>query len=278
MNRNLTFTARLMPWIVGGALLIIPGLGLAAESGVDDRIQKLEQRIEQMQKQVQQPRQIDWEQVEKRIEKLERQQPASQGGETGNMVTFRGGFAGATSDRSGETFTDTFGFTGTNNGQTGHYVGAALDLVLTKNVWGMMSDTWVMGEIGVEFKRFDSRTVTVAVPTTCNLASSGAACPGQRGKVQITMLTVSIAPKIKFMEGSRFRPWIIPAGLDFQVISPPSNDTTYLDIGVQFGAGADYRVWEAVHVGVDARFHLTAGNTDTTNNFGTIGPYVGLAF
>ena len=92
------------------------------------------------------------------------------------------------------------------------------------------------------------------------------------------MLTVDISPKIKFMAGSDFRPWIIPVGLDFHVISPPSNDSTYLDIGVQFGAGAEYRVWKAFHVGIDGRFHLAAGNTGTTNNFGTIGPYAGIAF
>ena len=92
------------------------------------------------------------------------------------------------------------------------------------------------------------------------------------------MLTVDIAPKIMFMEGSRFRPWIIPVGLDFHVISPPSNDTTVLDIGAQFAAGAQYRIWKAVHLGVDGRFHLTANQTDTINNYGTVGGYLGIGF
>lgn len=50
----------------------------------------------------------------------------------------------------------------------------------------------------------------------------GAAAPGcsvRTDKVQLTMLTIDIAPKLKFMEGSRFRPWIIPIGLDFHVIT-----------------------------------------------------------
>jgi hypothetical protein len=92
------------------------------------------------------------------------------------------------------------------------------------------------------------------------------------------MLTVNVAPKIMFMEGSRFRPWIIPVGLDFHVISPPSNDSTYLDIGAQFAVGAQYRLWKAFHLGVDGRFHLATNQTDTTNNFGTVGGYVGIAF
>jgi len=200
--------------------------------------------------------------------------------EAGNMVFFRGGWAGMTSDRSGEVFTDVFGRNGVrNDGQNGHYVGAGLDLVLSKDLWGMMSKVWALGEIGVEYKHFNSKTVTVAVPTTCS--ALGAAAPGcalTTNQVQITMLTVDIAPKIKFMEGSRLRPWIIPIGLDFHVISPPSNATTVLDIGVQFGAGAEYRLYKAFHLGLDGRFHLASGATDTTNNFGTVGAYIGISF
>jgi len=218
--------------------------------------------------------------VEERLEALEQKTLSSSPGadqETGNMVFFRGGGAWATSDRSGEVFTDVFGFQGNNSGDSGYYVGAGLDLVLTRDVWGMMSGVWALGEIGVEFKRFDSKRVTQAVPATCAVAGVSS-CSVRKEKVQITMLTVNVAPKIMFMEGSRFRPWIIPAGLDFHVISPPSDDTTVLDIGVQFAVGAQVRVWKAIHLGVDGRFHLATGQTDTTNNFGTAGAYLGIAF
>ena len=197
--------------------------------------------------------------------------------ETGNQVFFRGGWAGMTSDRAGEVFTDAFGFSGRNNGQYGYYVGAGLDLVLSKDVWGLMSKTWALGEIGVEFKRFDSNTVTVAVPSTC-AAAGITTCSVRRDQVQITMLTVDIAPKIKFMEGSRLRPWIIPIGLDFHVISPPSNATTVLDIGVQFGAGAEYRIYKAFHIGLDGRYHVSSDQTQTSNSFGTAGVYLGISF
>ena len=209
--------------------------------------------------------------LEERVDRLERQLGQSQGGETGNMVFFRGGAALATSDRSNEGFTDVFGAGGNNSGDTGYYVGAGLDLVLSKNIWGMMSNTWVLGEISVEYKKFDSKKVAVAVPTL----TGGGTTPST---VDITMLTVSVSPKVMFLEGSRFRPWIIPVGLDFHVISPPSNETTVLDIGAQFAVGAQYRVWKAVHLGVDGRFHLAANETDTVNNFGTIGAYIGIAF
>ena len=262
-----------------GTLLGGVSTGIAIAQNVDDRIQNLERQLEGLRNQIKESHHSDLKVLEERLDRLERSRLASQGGETGNMVFFRGGGAWATSDRSGEVFTDVFGFAGTNGGDSGYYVGAGLDLVMTKDAWGMLSKTWVLGEIGVEFKRFNSKNVQVAVPTTCGLAGAGT-CPGAsaKGEVQITMLTVNVAPKIMFREGSRFRPWIIPIGLDFHVISPPSNDTTVLDIGAQFAVGAQYRIWKAFHLGVDGRFHLATGQTDTTNNFGTVGGYVGIAF
>jgi hypothetical protein len=240
-------------WLVGCVLCGAPGVSFSQGLTVDERLERLEQKT------------------------LSVSPGANQ--ETGNMVFFRGGWANLTNDRSNEVFTDVYGFSGSNDNNTGYYVGAGLDLMLTRNVWDLLPGTWVLGEIGVEFKRFNSEKVTQAVPSTCGAAIPSSGCTVETNKkVQITMLTVNVAPKLMFMEGSRFRPWIIPVGLDFHVISPPSNDTTVLDIGVQFALGAQVRVWKALHLGVDGRFHLATGQTDTTNNFGTAGAYLGIAF
>ncbi len=191
----------------------------------------------------------------------------------GNQVSFRGGWVGMTSDRSSEFYTDVQGIggtraTGLNDGSHGYYVGGALDLLLSKNTWGMMGGTWALGEIGVEYRRLNSNVVS-NVPQVLL---------GTRSEAPLTMLTVDIAPKLKFMEGSRLRPWIIPIGLDFIVISPPSNVSGYLDVGLQFGAGLEYQLYKAFKVGLDGRFHLGSGQTKTTNNAGTLGAYVGIAF
>jgi hypothetical protein len=215
--------------------------------------------------------------IEERLEQLE-QSRAQERGETGNMVFFRGGWTWARRDRSNEVFTDVFGLTGENNGDDGWYAGAGLDLVLSKDVWGMLPGTWVMGEIGVEFKRFDSKRVAQAVPSTCATAGVPGCPVNLHERVEITMLTVDVSPKIKLLESSNLRPWIIPVGLDFNVISPPSNDTTYLDLGLQFGVGVDYRLWQAFHLGVDARYHVGFKQTNVTTDFGTLGAYVGIAF
>ncbi|MGB0911707.1 MAG: hypothetical protein ACPGYT_15210 [Nitrospirales bacterium] len=209
--------------------------------------------------------------LEERVERLEHGQSTSASDEVGNMVFFRGGGAWASSDRGREVLTDVGGSTGVNNGDSGYYVGAGLDLVLSKDFWGMMSKTWVVGEIGVEYKRWNSKKVSSATNVLTGLGQSTT-------KIQLTQLTVSVSPKVLFLEGRRLRPWIIPVGLDFHVISPPSGDVTVLDIGAQFAVGAQYRLWKAIHLGVDGRFHVAAGETDTTNNFGTVGGYLGIAF
>lgn len=186
---------------------------------------------------------------------------------TGNRVFFRGGYAQLSSDRSGELFTD--GHTSRNNDTGGYYVGGGEDIMMTKDLWGMMKGIGLAGEIGVEFKRFSSKTVT-----NSDTVIGGA---GQNEE-QLTMLTVSVSPKVKFMQGTDFQPWIIPVGLDFHVISPTSSQTNYLDIGVQFGTGAEYRIWKELWLGVDGRYHLASNQTNTVNNFGTIGPYIAIGF
>jgi hypothetical protein len=97
--------------------------------------------------------------------------------------------------------------------------------------------------------------------------------------VNVSQFTLTAAPKIKFFEGSRFRPWIIPAGLGIHVISPPSESITVLIPGIMFGVGADYRIWKNFFVGVDGRYHLTSGRTDGIKIDGmTAGGYVGIGF
>jgi hypothetical protein len=188
---------------------------------------------------------------------------------TGNRVFFRGGFAALNSGRGGELVTDIHGLAGRNDGTSGYYVGAGTDLMLTRDLWGMMKSIGVVGEIGVEYKRWNSQTVA-----NLDTALGGAGL----SKVQMTMLTVNVAPKVKFMQGSDFQPWVIPVGLDFHVISPTSSQTNYLDIGVQFGTGAEYRIWKELWLGVDGRYHLASNQTNTVNNYGTVGAYVAIGF
>lgn len=203
--------------------------------------------------------------------------------ESGNMVVFKGGFMNLNQDRAGQIFTDTASpslgpaLTPPNGGNGGWYAGAWLDLGLSKDVWGMMKGVTAVGEIGLQFNRISSSRVNNVAGSIAQRTLNDALVADPQ-KVQLTMMTIDVAPKIKFMDGSAFRPWIIPIGLDFHVISPPSNRTQYLDLGVQFGAGFEYAVWKAFKVGMDARYHVTGRMTNTNNDYFQVGPYVGITF
>jgi hypothetical protein len=95
----------------------------------------------------------------------------------------------------------------------------------------------------------------------------------------VNQFTLAASPKIKFLKGSAFRPWIIPVGFEINVVSPPSNAITVLSPGMQFGLGADYKVWKDLYIGADARYHQQLGSIDgvRTNGF-TAGGYLGLGF
>jgi hypothetical protein len=95
----------------------------------------------------------------------------------------------------------------------------------------------------------------------------------------VSALTLAASPKIKFMKGSNFRPWLIPAGMEITVISPPSDAITVLNPGMMFGAGADYKIWKDIYAGADVRYHHSFDNVDGVNPDGiTAGGYLGLGF
>lgn len=210
-----------------------------------------------------------------------------------NLVFFRGGYVDYSDPgaRGFESFTDTHntdGFGGVltsafgqnlpeQSADGGWYVGASIEHSLTDNLWGLWPTTEALGEISLEFKRFGSEEAVVVVPSAeCSLVTNATSYDATEadggclvtGDDTITMFTVSAAPKIKFLQGHpwKLRPWLIPAGLDFHVISPPSDAATVLDVGVQFAGGVEYEIIPGIKFGIDARYHLTANETDTGNN------------
>jgi hypothetical protein len=199
------------------------------------------------------------------------------------------------------------------NGQRdGWYFGAALDHHINSDLFGISDligvPAEVLAEIMFEYKEFDRALLpraplataandsVNAVAGTGSLAAAVCSTPaagagdgltatgaGPYGScsntVTVTQFTLSASPKIKFMEGSDFRPWVIPAGFAFHVISPPSDGVTVSTVGVQFAAGADYKIWQDIYAGADFRYHLTSNATDGVNVDGmTAGGYVSLGF
>lgn len=230
-----------------------------------------------------------------------------------SMVFFRGGFAHNDQVRNDLLTGNQFAgnYLGTGDGvtdQQGWYTGAGFDFSLTDDVWGMMNSTEVMAELMFEYKNFDKKkfsgtngisgtlqgspNANAPACTLINLAANGgtggpgvglggsaAAGTANCNSVTVTQFTLTAAPKIKFMKGSKFRPWLIPVGLGIHVVSPPSNGVTVLNPGAMFAAGAEYQIWKEIKVGLDARYHWTGYDADGVNTNGlTAGGYLGIGF
>jgi len=203
-----------------------------------------------------------------------------------NTLFFRGGYAHANATRGGTldpTSNDLLGG-GNRNGQLvgpitdkdAWYMGAGFDFALTDNVWGAMENTQVLGELMFDYKELGTRKSNGLSP-----AAVGANGPLTLNTQDATVsqFTLAASPKIKFLKDKPFRPWLIPIGFEINVVSPPSDAITVLSPGMQFGLGADYRVWKDIFVGADARYHLTTGSTDGVRTDGvTAGGYLGIGF
>jgi hypothetical protein len=221
-----------------------------------------------------------------------------------NMVFFRGGYARQDTQRGGTLDPTWAPGVGTNpngllvgpiNDRDAWYFGAGFDFSLQDNFWGLMDGTEVLAELGVNYTELATNQSNglspAAMPTLNSLITvtpntGGAPLPlsvtvpaANTESATVNMATVSASPKIKFLKGSAFRPWLIPVGFELNVISPPSDAITVLTPGMVFGVGADYKIWKSLYVGADVRYHYAPGNVDGINvNTLNAGGYVGIGF
>ncbi|SER16435.1 hypothetical protein SAMN05421690_101072 [Nitrosomonas sp. Nm51] len=195
------------------------------------------------------------------------------------MLFFRGGFTHMMNHRNGVTIQNQVLPIGAQDraDRNGWYIGAGLDWSLTDDVWGVLPNTSIFAELMFEYKEFGHNIEgNGAVGNAPSMLAGGELNPIH---VTVNQFTLTASPKVKFFEGSKLRPWIIPAGLAIHVLSPPTESITYIQPGVQFGAGLDYHLWKNFYIGIDGRYQLTAGKIDGVNLSGmTAGGYLGIGF
>jgi len=200
------------------------------------------------------------------------------GGRKKTMIFFRGGFARSDQHRNGVSIESRVAPVGAQEqaDRNAWYVGAGFDFSLTNNVWGFVPKTEIVAELMFEYKQFGHGVPGNVLANAPTQLAGGAYNP--RG-VTVNQFTLTAAPKIKFLEGSKFRPWIIPAGLAIHVISPPSESITYVSPGIMFAGGVEYNIWKDFFIGADARYQLVPGSLDGAKFGGmTVGGYVGIGF
>jgi hypothetical protein len=190
--------------------------------------------------------------------------------EKGSKFFFRGAFSSLTSSRGNEPFTDTNGANGTFNGKKGGFLvggGVALGLTKPEYIAGIAS---LIGQIDVEYSRFSNQLVR----QTTSALTGGTA----NSRVNVAELNVGIGPKIRFDTLGRFKPFFMPIGLAFLIPGPPSNDSTYLDLGLNFGAGVDFMITQWFSLGLDGRYTHSFKLTHTPTSYYSLGGGFGIHF
>ena len=172
--------------------------------------------------------------------------PASAPSQLGAQVFFRFGAGFLTSGSRGNgDYIDARAANGANDGTSGLALGFGFNLPLMKDP---VFHNTLLGEVLIDYAQFSNKTV---VPVTSALF-------GQPflNEVRVNQLAIVGAPKYRFDSFGKLRPWVIPVGMAFLVNSPPSDNSSYLDVGLHFGVGADYRLTESLSLGVDCRYNL----------------------
>ncbi|MCB1936631.1 MAG: porin family protein [Nitrosomonas sp.] len=280
------------------SLLVVGSVAFAPQVAAHDRAQALERKVQELENMLRavqselnavkteaESRAVEAknEAVAAKAEAVAAREEVSKvssvgGGNKNHRVFFRGGWARSDNTHNGVSIESRVAPVGAQGraDRDAWYFGAGLDFSLTNDVWGLLPRTEVLAEVMFEYKNFQTGVPGNAL---ANEPTQLAGFPDNPRGVTVSQFTLTAAPKIKFMEGSKFRPWIIPAGLAIHVISPPSESITVLDPGIMFGGGAEYNLWKDIYIGADARYHLTVGTLDGAKIDGmTLGGYIGMGF
>jgi opacity protein-like surface antigen len=198
------------------------------------------------------------------------------------MLYFRGGYTANDQSMAATTNTATLAngavaTLGSPGHRDGWNFGAGIDFHLNENMFGLVDKTDLLGELDLNYVDLG----TFRAGAISGVANAAGVPLSNTQEASQSMLRISASPKIKFMKGSDFRPWIIPVGFTLNVISPPSqaNTITVLKPAMNFGTGVDYNVWKSLYIGADVRYFLATETLNGTNVNGlTAGGTVGFGF
>lgn len=197
-----------------------------------------------------------------------------------NLVAVRGGWSSLDQDRgnSSSAFSvlEEGALLSNNENNDGIYFGGAFDFNVNNDLFGLMDGTSFGIELGIEYAQYGQGNNFVSQNYFVENVGTASTVENRATDAR---LRINASPKIKFMHGSKLRPWIIPVGLDINILGVPSNAVSVLNAGMNFGAGVDYEIWRGIVIGADTRYHYSTSDLDGTPTDGfNAGGYVGFKF
>lgn len=221
----------------------------------------------------------------------------------------RGAYARANSDREDDLFAGGVPVLGLNgiSDRDGWNIATGIDVMIAPK--DPFFGQELLGEVGLEFSRFGDGDRAQNVPATIagGLGAvadntppagrhplAGAFAPNSiaekgspQSEIATTIFNVHMGPKLRFNFGApseklldinRFHPYL-GAAMMYGVISPPSDDVTYLDIGAMVWVGFDYELplfGGLFSLGSDYRHHFYSNQTGGDIDYGSAGIFLGI--
>ncbi len=203
----------------------------------------------------------------------------------------RGGYARLDSDRSDDLLTGgipVFNETGIDD-KDGWNIATGIGVMITPK--DPFFGQELLGEVGLEFSRYGDGDRARNLPSTVETAlglprRSTTRDSSDTSEIAITQFNVHMGPKLRFSFGEptaaldwkRLHPYI-GAAMMYGVISPPSDDVTYLDIGALVWAGFDYEIpalGGLFSIGADYRYHFYSNQTGEDIDYASMGVFIGV--
>lgn len=211
------------------------------------------------------------------------------------QVYMRGHYARQSTSREDDFFTGGIPALGTNgiSDKDGYGIATGVNIMVAPKDPFFGQEIW--GEVGLEYSRFgDSDRATNGTRAIEILHGLG---PGSVAKessdqaeIAVSIFNVHIGPKLRFNFGDpepdklwdwkRLHPFMTMAMM-FGVISPPSDDVTYIDIGALIVGGFDYvlpPLGGLFSVGMDYRHHFFGNATGDDIDYGSAGFFFTVNF
>ena len=211
------------------------------------------------------------------------------------QVYMRGHYARQMSDRSEDFFTGAIpalGLEGIED-RDGYGIATGVNIMVApKDPW-LGQEVW--GEVGLEYSRFGDSdrgtNATRAIELLHGLnPGSVANKSSDQSEISVSIFNVHIGPKLRFNFGDpepdklwtwkRLHPYMVMAMM-FGVISPPSDDVTYIDIGALLVGGFDYvlpPLGGLFSIGMDYRHHFFGNATGEDIDYGSAGVFFTVNF
>ncbi len=144
-----------------------------------------------------------------------------------------------------------------------HQNGWGLGVGLVMPLWLDMGPVDLTGHLILDYRQLGSSTEYTA-PIT---ATKGTA----------SYLNIIAGPSIRFPLSDMIKPHVF-FGLNMQVVSPPEDPISYLDLGAALGCGVDIMMHERISLGLDYRYSWFGVADQEDEDYGSASLYLGFNF